>query len=164
MRLLKINLVILVLIALTTFGVTRYMAHRNAAPVAPEKQVTDDFNFKKLNGERGHLYRYKGQKVVLHFWASWCAPCVEELPELFAKAKLEKQTQFILITLDKTPGEAVNFLDKYEVDSNIVFGIDDGALSKTFNLAGLPESFIFNPDLTVKRHMVGSVHWESLAF
>lgn len=159
------NILILLFLCGGVAAATMMLSHKGP-PVADTKNpVIHDFNFEKLNGETGHLYAYRNTKIVLHFWASWCAPCIEELPALFKRAKREKQIQFILITADRTPGEAISFLDKYSMSSNVVFGIDrNSELSRKLKVTGLPESFIFNPDYTVRRHLIGAAHWDNLDF
>src|SRR5215510_6498124 len=45
-------------------------------------QPAPDFEFIDQNGQRAHLHQYRGDVVLLNFWATWCPPCVQEMPDL----------------------------------------------------------------------------------
>lgn len=109
----------------------------------------------------------RGQVVILNFWATWCGPCVEEIPSLIRLTKeLKSQIRIIALSNDDNREEVVAFLKSFpEIESSgieIVFDkkIRDD-LVKTFKVGRLPESFVFNSDGKMIRKVLGGIDWAS---
>lgn len=124
-----------------------------------------DFTLSDLKQNPVSLSDFSDKVVVVNFWASWCAPCVEEFPSLlkFIKA-FEKEVVVIAVSHDTNPEDAQKFLDKFGVQpsSNFQVLIDlDRGVGKRYGVGALPESFIFSKNLKFERKIVGFRDWMS---
>jgi len=125
----------------------------------------DDFNYIDENSQSGHLYEFTNKPVTLHFWASWCVPCREELPKLIDKAIRSPERVFLLISIDKDKQAMWSLLEpkRHQLTDNIVI-IHDPAFAITrdhFKVDGFPETIILNKDKTIARHIYGAADWET---
>jgi peroxiredoxin len=117
-----------------------------------------------LPDSNGQVYAFeqlRGQQVVANFWATWCAPCIEEMPELSALAK-ELQasgTRFIGVGVDNQDAIA-RFATRLKVDYPLVVANATGAfLAGRFGNAagGLPYTVVISPSGKVKEQILGRV-------
>lgn len=119
---------------------------------------------KTLEGKTIQLEDFKGKKVYIHFWASWCTPCVKELPELLAFAQKHPENIFIAITADEHPEDAKRFVrqQKNALLPNVYFVQDtDKSISAgTFFTYRYPETIILDEQQQMVAKFAGTHHWE----
>jgi thiol-disulfide isomerase/thioredoxin len=105
------------------------------------------FDVTDTDGKRHRSADYRGRWVIVNFWATWCAPCVREIPEIaaFAKAHSAKEVVVIGIALDvDDPAKVLEFARKTGHDYALVLG--DEKVEKQFGrVKGLPTTLIFDP-------------------
>lgn len=114
------------------------------------------------------LSEYRGKIVVLNFWASWCPPCVEEMPSL---VQLQKQLQgrdviVLGISVDEDAGDYHKFLKDHGIDFLTVREggnkTDTGVVSPIANKYGtfkIPETYIVDRNGIIRRKFIGPVDW-----
>jgi len=114
---------------------------------APEFRVSDGQRTVDLAGLRGRV-------VVLNFWASWCAPCLEELPSLEALQQQLPQVQVLGVSTDEDGGAYRAFVMQHHVDFLTVQDAAQGsnALYGTFRY---PETYIIDKAGVVRRKLIG---------
>ncbi|MCD8563106.1 MAG: TlpA family protein disulfide reductase [Alphaproteobacteria bacterium] len=120
---LKNSLIVLVIASLTA-GLTILLDHagppstlqENASPAQEAAgEAAPDFTLLDRHGKSFKLSDFKGKKVILNFWASWCAPCVEEFPRLLELAqKNEKDTVLLALSSDFEVPAMNRFLARME--------------------------------------------------
>jgi len=108
------------------------------------------------------LSQFRGQIVVLNFWATWCAPCVEELPSLMAmQGRLRGSGVVVLAISIDVDGEAYHrFLKQHDV-SLLTVRDPDQKVSMVYGTTGWPETFIIDRQGVMRRKFVGPVDWTS---
>jgi len=112
------------------------------------------------------LAQYKGKPLLVNFWAPWCGPCVQEMPELSALAAGEegKKLQVIGIGID-SPTNIAEFSDKYKITYPVlVAGMSGTDLSRQFGNAqgGLPYTVLIGADGQVKKTYLGKLKFDQL--
>jgi len=106
------------------------------------------------------LAKLRGSVVVLNFWASWCEPCVEELPSLTALQRDLPQVKIITISMDQDPEAYRRFLVRYHVELFSILDGPDGANAK-FNTFRPPETYVIDKSGIIRRKFIGPEDWTS---
>ena len=117
-------------------------------------------------GVKTALDQYKGKAMLVNFWAPWCGPCVQEMPELNALAAGEasKKLQVIGIGIDSATNIA-EFADKFKISYPLfVAGMEGTELSRSFgnNAGGLPYTVLIGADGQVKKTYLGRLKFDQL--
>jgi thiol-disulfide isomerase/thioredoxin len=117
-----------------------------------------------LNGTSHSLTDWKGQPIVVNFWATWCAPCVKEMPALDALQKKYPHVRFVGIGVDSA-ANMQKFAEKVQV-SYPLWVIGAGAIDTLRKLGnpsgGLPFTIVFNADGGINRKILGEVQPDDL--
>ena len=111
------------------------------------------------------LQNYEGQVVLLNFWATWCAPCRQEMPDLVQlQEELGDQgLQIIGIALDQGGKEAVApYLERQPVNYPVVTDADGEIAEEYGGVAALPTTFVIGRDGRVQERIVGRVRADQL--
>lgn len=100
------------------------------------------FTLKNKNNQPVSLSSFGGKKVLLHFWASWCKPCLEELPALEALAVNMPDVQLIAISVDERWEEALRVLPQ---NPHFEVLLDPAKeIANQYGTQGFPETFLIN--------------------
>lgn len=127
-----------------------------AAAPAPDVALT------RFDGSEVSLTDYRGQALVVNFWGSWCAPCVEEMPDLQAvHTSLGDQVTFIGVNVRDEPEAALALAERTGVTYDLVRDID-GDLSRELEVTNWPTTVLVLPDGTVVDRIQRKVSAERL--
>lgn len=128
-------------------------------------EIRPDFTLPDVSGQMHSIAEWDGEVILLNFWATWCRPCVEEMPMLDAMQEQygEDGLQVIGIALD-SPGKVRTFVTNYAIDYPILIaGMDGYALAERFGGGvGLPYSVLIARDSEVVKTMLGILDKQSL--
>jgi cytochrome c biogenesis protein CcmG/thiol:disulfide interchange protein DsbE len=105
------------------------------------------------------LHDYRGKIVVLNFWATWCPPCVEEMPSLVKlQANMKDRITVLAVSVDVDDTAYHRFIKDHNVDLLTVRDGDQrsNALYGTFKF---PETYIIDRKGTIRRKLIGAVDW-----
>lgn len=113
-------------------------------------QKAPEFTTRTIDGQEISLSDYEGQFVLLEFWATWCGPCIPEIPHLKALHEKYQNENFSIvgISLDRDKETLINFIDEREMKWNQVF-VEHGwesDLPRLFNVSGIPRMYLIGPD------------------
>jgi len=126
-----------------------------------------EFVLKDTAGKRHALSQYKGKWVVVNYWATWCPPCLEEVPDLVAlyDARGKKDVMVIGVVFDfDSEKDVFEYVDDMLMSYPIVLG-DDQVKAQIGNAEVLPTTYIYNPRgelIKIKRGLVTKHYLESL--
>ncbi len=181
----KISLVFLALAALIVVGVFNWnristsleSSPKNEQGIYKKKDLTKSELIYFLDSQAWFDYNSKAQPlslflsvqkktVYIHIWASWCGPCLNEIPELVAYAKANKDNaQFILISLDESQQDIDKFLRSFPEmkEPHFVRIWDyDKKISKKLDVDRLPMTLILSPAENDIRSIRAVVNWKSI--
>jgi thiol-disulfide isomerase/thioredoxin len=118
--------------------------------------AADHFTLKDSKGKTHSLAQYKGKWVIVNYWATWCPPCLEEVPDLvaFYETHKAKDATVIGVAIDYESAEDVrDYVDDMLMSYPVVLG-DDEVRKQFAETDVLPTTFVFNPkgELVVTKH------------
>src|SRR5207253_7321062 len=113
------------------------------------------------DGERSvTLSQFRGRVLVLNFWATYCAPCIEELPSLQHMAAQMRGRNVQVLAISEDPDEDAyhKFLQKYHIE---LLSVRDASLRspRLYGTIAIPETFIIDARGVLRRKFVGPVDW-----
>lgn len=121
--------------------------------------------FTLRGGSATRLAAFHGKTVLLNLWATWCGPCVEEMPSLDRlQQQLGTRLTILAVSEDQRGAAAVDpFLAQHGI-KNLTIGLDpDNAAMSAFHLQGLPTSFLIGADGKIQGQLVGAAKWDTPA-
>jgi thiol-disulfide isomerase/thioredoxin len=122
-------------------------------------KAAPDVIFKNENGEEITLAELAGKPVLLNLWATWCAPCVKELPTLEALSKREGAPQVVALSQDMQPPATVSrFLDRRRIGLE-AFQDSDMAMSSALGVNILPTTILYGADSKEIWRYSGDLDW-----
>lgn len=107
----------------------------------------------------------ENKAVLIHFWASWCPPCLGEIQEFleFARKSPQKGLKFVIISSDKNWQELEKVVSKEKLPSNVLSLLDaDSKVAESFGTFQFPETYLLTPDGKVVEKWVGPQKWGAL--
>jgi len=106
------------------------------------------------------LRQYHGQVVLLNFWASWCPPCIEELPSLLALHHRLPNLVIIGVSIDQDPQAYHNFLLENHIDF-LTIRDPSQAVMHSYGTVQIPDSYVINRSGHIVRKYVSAQDWNS---
>jgi peroxiredoxin len=129
-------------------------------PVEPA--AAPDFSLLSIDGQPVQLREFKGKLLVLNFWATWCAPCLHEMPSMERLYQSFKATEFALlaVSMDRQ-GEEV--AQPYVNNLKLTFPVlldRTQEVSRQYSVRGLPTTYLIDPDGLLIGVAIGARDWD----
>ncbi|MDH4229680.1 MAG: TlpA family protein disulfide reductase [Nitrospirota bacterium] len=138
-----------------------------AAGMTPSDKPRDapEFSLPALNGSLVRLSDYRGKLVVLNFWATWCRPCIKEMPSLerLSNHMQGRNLVVLAISLDRDPAAHVSmFVEGYGWKLPVLLDPEASA-GDAYLVSGMPSTFLIGPDGMILGRAVGAHEWDGAA-
>jgi peroxiredoxin len=151
----RLALVLVVFALLAGSAVWRHVPGRG-----PRGEAAPGFDLPRLSGGRLQLASLRGQVVLVNFWATWCAPCVAEMPSLqkLHEALGAHGLAVVGISIDEERGE----LERFVRDHGLTFPVlhdASGAVASAWGVQGYPETFVLDAAGGLREHYRGPAVW-----
>ncbi len=144
---------------------------RDRFPPVVAGESAPEFAITTLDGTEVGLQRYRGQVLLLNVWATWCAPCREEMPsmERLYRDLSGKGLEILAVSVDdrvggEVPAEALRaFAAEFDLTFPILHSAPDdpGNIQRIYQTTGVPESFLIGSDGVIYRRIAGPTTWDS---
>ena len=142
--------------AITTTGCDRGTLSDQIGRVAPVFSISDGQHSVNLANLRGRV-------VVLNFWASWCAPCVQEMPSLQTLQQQMPQIQVVAIASNEDFSQYQSFVARQHIDLLTVFDQQQTS-NKLYGSFRFPETYIIDKQGVIRRKLIGPQEFTSPSF
>lgn len=105
-----------------------------------------DMDMKNSKGEQVSMEEFRGKKIFFNVWATWCPPCIEEMPTIhnLYEEVGEKEVEFLMLSMDQDFEKAINFRDKYGYNFEI-YQLT-GPMPAMYHTKLIPTTFIINSE------------------
>ena len=128
---------------------------RRIGEAAPDFSVQD-------SDRQVQLSQFRGQVVVLNFWATWCPPCNEELPSLMSMQERTRARGVVVVGISiDVDGDAYHRFLKQRGVNFVTVRDPEEKISSMYGTHGWPETFIIDRQGVLRRKVVGPINWNS---
>ncbi len=152
-------LIVIIYLISTTTSFSEEINIKNLV-IHEQKKKLEKVTFFDVNRKIIDLSEFKGNLIIVNFWATWCAPCREEMPSLDKLQSLDelKELKIIPINVGQEKIEkSINFFSDLKIQNLEIYYDDTINLAKKFSLRGLPTSIIIDRDGLEVARIVGSI-------
>jgi peroxiredoxin len=162
----------LVGLSLATLGLGLWLWQQDRQKVAVESQpmaeaarFAPDFTLNTADGGQVRLSALRGKVVLLNFWATWCPPCLAEMPDLNALHQEQGRAHSFLvlgINQAETRAEVEAFAHKNSISFPLALDLDGVVTSDRFHVRGLPTSMIIDREGNIRDTWMGRISKEAM--
>ncbi len=121
------------------------------------------FTLDKLSEGDASLSDYKGKVILLNFWATWCAPCREEMPAMQRLWQRYREQGFVIVAVAADRGDrkpVISFVDKLALSYPVLLD-PEGDVRNRYEVVGLPMSYLIGRDGKISGRVIGIREWDS---
>lgn len=161
----KITIIVIIILLIGTFAFS-YINNQSKND-RPEVGVevgksAPDFELRDLNDNPVKLSDYRGQKVFLNFWASWCPPCRAEMPDM-QKLYEEDFTDFkiIAVNVGENKSTAAEFIMENSLDFKVLLDRDE-EISRDYLVRGIPTSYFLDENGVIINKVSGLISYDKM--
>lgn len=131
-------------------------------------QMAPDFTLETITGETISLSQLKGKKVLLNFWATWCPPCKEEMPDLqnyYERYAKEENVEIVAVNLTYSQNSIKDvqlFADSYDLTFPIPLLHEEAFSKEKYQVLTIPSSFMIDTEGRIQKQIIGPLKEETI--
>lgn len=159
------------IVAAVTVVVVAWVGRENYQPIITGSQAPD-FTATNMAGETVRLSDYRGKVVLVNVWATWCAPCREEMPSMQRLYEALEGTDFeiLAVSIDAQAGQQDLFgrpggdLGAFAEEMGLTFPIlhdPEARIERIYQTTGVPETFLIGRDGLIYKKVAGGTEWDA---
>ncbi len=159
--------ILIIFIFLISNSIANEITNIKNLVINKELKKYDNLTFQDSKKEQINLKDFRGKLILLNFWATWCAPCKEEMPSLDLlnkKVNLDNLKIFPINVGQESEEKAVNFFNDLKIKNLDIYFDSPITLAKKFGLRGIPTTILLNKDGLEFARIVGSIDFENEEF
>lgn len=124
------------------------------------------FTLSTLDGKTVSLEDYKGKKILLNFWATWCPPCKAEMPDMQEMYEENKEKDFVVLGVnvtvtEKNADDVSTFVEDYQLSFPILMDVK-GKVAHQFEILSYPTSYFIDSDGVIRGKVIGALSKETM--
>lgn len=137
------------------------------APVGIQKgNLAPDFELKTLDGESMKLSDYRGKRIILNMWATWCPPCRAEMPDMqdFYEANQDKGIIILGVNLtssEKQPENIAKFIDEFGLTFPVVLD-EKNSVADRYQVVSIPTTYMIDSRGVIQQKIIGPMNKEMM--
>jgi thiol-disulfide isomerase/thioredoxin len=122
-----------------------------------------NFKLKDLKGKEVSLSDFKGKKVFLNFWASWCPPCKAEMPDIEKLYQQTKDSDLVILAVNLGEGKATakSFIDNNKYNFSVLLDSDQ-SIGNQYSIVAIPTSFFIDKEGNIVSTIKGGITLEQM--
>jgi thiol-disulfide isomerase/thioredoxin len=129
----------------------------------PDKNASYDFRLVNMGGRMVEFSEFQGQTVFLNFWATWCPPCIAEMPDIQdLYEKKGNDVAFVMISLDEDPDKARRFIERKGFDFPVYF--PSSRLPSVYPHRTIPTTYVISPEGKIALSQSGMAKYDTEGF
>jgi thiol-disulfide isomerase/thioredoxin len=135
-----------------------------ASELAPYSgELLPDFSLTDLQGEKHSLSSYRGKVVMVNFWATYCGPCIKEMPSLQRLKQKMAGKPFIILAVDmaEEKHDVQAFLTQHQIKIDFPVLLNpEGNVVEEWMITAVPTTFVIDPKGTIRYALFGGIEWD----
>ena len=127
-------------------------------------EALPDFTLSDMSGKAHTLSNYRGKVVMVNFWATYCGPCIKEMPSMAnLKSKLAgKPFEILAIDMAEEKADVSAFMQRYKIAVNFPILLDtEGEVIEQWMVSAVPTTFIIDPQGNIRYALYGGLEWDN---
>mgnify|MGYP001432771688 FL=1 len=163
----KKGIIIAILVGLFAWAIYDFVIAKDEeeeieAEVGLEKgNLAPDFELQTLDGETVSLSDFRGEKVMLNFWATWCPPCRAEMPDM---QKFHENTDIVILAVDLLETEnsrknVPDFVEEFGITFRVLLD-EDSSVANRYKIQPIPTTFMIDSEGKVHNVAYGALNYD----